>query len=457
MKIPRLMLAAPASGSGKTLITCGLLQAFQNRKQKPVSFKCGPDYIDPMFHTRVIGTKSRNLDSFLSAPDTVRMLLRENAEGCGIVVLEGVMGYYDGIAGVSTRASAYEIASITDTPVILIINAAGISLSAAALVRGFLHFREDSHICGVILNQISPMLYPRMKEQIEKETGIRVFGYVPKLSDCVIESRHLGLLMPEEIEGFQQKIRHLGEVLEKSIEIDELLQTAQRAPEISNLSEEEGIKKLISGGPLRIGVARDEAFCFFYEDNLELLKKMGAQLVEFSPLHDTHLPENICGLLLNGGYPELYAEELSNNHRMLREIAEGIRSNLPVMAECGGFMYLQNSMESKKDHKKYPMAGVIDSDSFDTGRLSRFGYVTLSGGKVFGEEVGEIPAHEFHHYDSAACGEAFLAEKPLCSRSWKCMYATDTMLAGFPHLYYYGNRKVPEAFLKACWNFKERG
>ena len=196
MKAARILLAAGASGSGKTLITCGLLQALVNRGLKTASFKCGPDYIDPMFHSRVIGAKSRNLDTFFTDSETTKYLFCENAADCDISVMEGVMGFYDGVAGTTTKASAYDLASVTDTPVILIVNSRGMSVSLAAYVKGFMEYRKDSHIQGVIFNQMSPMLYPRMKELLEKELNIKVLGYVPKMDDCVIESRHLGLVLP---------------------------------------------------------------------------------------------------------------------------------------------------------------------------------------------------------------------------------------------------------------------
>ena len=219
MKIPRILLAAGASGSGKTLITCGLLQALVNRKLKTASFKCGPDYIDPMFHSRVIGTKSRNLDTFFTDGDRTRYLLAKNAGDCEIAVMEGVMGYYDGVGGTTSRASAYDLASVTDTPVILIVNSRGMSVSLAAYVKGFLEYKNDSHIQGVIFNQMSPMLYPRMKKLLEEELSVKVLGYVPKVEDCVIESRHLGLVLPEEIPELKNRLGKLSEILEKTLDI----------------------------------------------------------------------------------------------------------------------------------------------------------------------------------------------------------------------------------------------
>ena len=217
MDIPRILLAAGASGSGKTLITCGLLQALVNRKVKVASFKCGPDYIDPMFHSRVIGTKSRNLDTFFTDAETTRYLLGKNAADCDIAVMEGVMGYYDGVGGISTKASAYDLADTTDTPVILVVNSRGMSISLAAYIKGFMEYKENSHIKGVIFNQMSPMLYPRMKKLVEEQLEVEVLGYVPKVEDCVIESRHLGLVLPEEISDLNTFLKEQKKLFDEPV------------------------------------------------------------------------------------------------------------------------------------------------------------------------------------------------------------------------------------------------
>lgn len=448
MRIPRILLAAGASGSGKTLITCGLLQALVNRNLTVASFKCGPDYIDPMFHSRVIGAKSANLDTFFTSPEVTRYLLSENAANCEIAVMEGVMGYYDGVAGTTTQASAYDLASVTDTPVILIVNSKGMSVSLAAYIKGFAEYRKDSHIKGVILNQMSPMLYPRMKELLEKETGLSVLGYVPKVEDCVIESRHLGLVLPDEIPQLRERLQKLAKILEDTLEIDEILKLAADASEVQ--AAEPRISFCLEK-PVRIGVAEDEAFCFYYKDNFRLLKSMGAELVTFSPMRDVHLPENLKGLILGGGYPELNAKKLEANVSMREEVRRALNDGMPCLAECGGFMYLHDEMEAM-DGNSYHMAGVISGRAYRTQRLNRFGYVTLTQKKeVFGmNDMGEIPAHEFHYFDSENCGDDFDAKKPASHRKWNCIHGTDTMMAGFPHLYFYGNPKVPEAFLRKC-------
>ena len=461
MKIPRILLAAGASGSGKTLITCGLLQALVNRGLKVASFKCGPDYIDPMFHSRVIGTRSRNLDTFFTDGDKTRYLLAKNASDCEIAVMEGVMGYYDGVGGITSRASAYDLASTTDTPVILIVNSRGMSVSLAAYVKGFLEYKKDSHICGVIFNQMSPMLYPRMKKLLEEELSVKVLGYVPKVEDCVIESRHLGLVLPEEIPELKSRLQKLSEVLEKTLDIDGILELAGGAPELAAPEPEMLIQKDTAFGyrteeKVRIGVADDEAFCFFYADNLNLLEQMGAELVRFSPIHDRELPEDLDGLLLSGGYPELNGEALEENQEMCTRIREVILDGMPCLAECGGFMYLHQEMEDMEGIIR-KTCGVISGKCYRTPKLTRFGYITLNARQpVFGqaaEEIGEIPAHEFHYFDSENCGTDFHASKPLSKRGWDCIHSEENLLAGYPHLYYYGNPNIPRAFLLKCLEY----
>ena len=456
MKIPRILLAAGSSGSGKTLITCGLLEALVERGLKTTSFKCGPDYIDPMFHSRVIGTKSRNLDTFFTGSEVTKYLLTRNARDCEIAVMEGVMGFYDGVAGTTTTASAYDLAKVTDTPVILIVNSRGMSVSLAAYVKGFLEYKKDSHIKGVIFNQLSPMLYPRMKKLLEEELGVAVLGYVPKVEDCVIESRHLGLVLPDEIPELKDRLHKLAGVLEETLDIDRILELAGEAPDLLD-AKPESVTDFRLSEPVRIGVAEDEAFCFFYADNFRLLGEMGAEIVPFSPMEDKQLPDDLDGLLLYGGYPELNGKKLEQNTTMKDMIREKLKAGMPCMAECGGFMYLHEEMEGM-DGNFYQMAGVIPGKAYRTPKLSRFGYVTLTQKKpALGmEDFGEIPAHEFHYFDSENCGGDFHAAKPESKRGWDCIHGTDTMLAGFPHLYYYGNPEVPKAFLKKCLAYKKQ-
>ena len=448
-KSPRILIAAPASGAGKTMITCGLLSCLKERNMEVTAFKCGPDYIDPMFHKEVLGIDSYNLDTFLCGEEGVRDILIRHTETVfeeSIAVIEGVMGYYDGLGGISVKASTYDVARATDTPVVLLVDCKGLSVSVIPLIQGFLGYREKNHIKGVILNRLSPGMYDRMKHMIEEQTSVKVYGYVPVMAEFFLESRHLGLKLPCEKAGMKEQLLKLGKRLEETVDIDGLKELAEEAPRLQLDCKKEASEKY---NGVRIGVAKDEAFCFLYEDNLEYLRTRGAELVPFSPLYDTCLPEKINGLIFYGGYPELYGQRLSENQGMKRSIKKAIEEGIPCIAECGGFLYLQEELEDDMG-QRHSMAGVLKGGSRKQKRLKRFGYLTLEEGTVFGEDVGTIPAHEFHYYDSDECGSAFTAKKPLSERTWKCMISTDTMLAGYPHLHYFGNKKVAEAFLRAA-------
>lgn len=458
---PRFMLAACASGSGKTMITCGILRALKRRGFEVSSFKCGPDYIDPMFHSRMLHTSSRNLDTFFTGREMTRYLFARGAEKTDISVMEGVMGYYDGMGLTSTAASSSDLAEVTETPVLLIVNVRGMSLSAAALIKGFLTYKTPSRIRGVILNQASGMVYKELAGQIEKELHIPVFGYVPKVPELTLESRHLGLVMPDEVDGLNEKLDLLAEKLEETLDIDGILELAASAPEICGKAPEYLERVLKSAGKIReacpvIAVARDEAFCFFYEDNLRLLEELGAEIKYFSPIYDKTLPKHTAGILLYGGYPELKAKELSENAAMREEIRKALSGGIPCLAECGGFMYLHEFVEDMEG-KAYPMAGIIPGRAYHTGKLGRFGYIGLEAREkgVLGEGKA-LKGHEFHYFDSTSCGESFLAKKPNRNRSWTCIHGRENAAMGFPHLYYYSNPAFAAEFLEKCVEYGDR-
>ena len=433
---PRILLAAPGSGSGKTLLTTGLLTLFQNRGIRCRSFKCGPDYIDPMFHKYVLGIDSCNLDSFFLSQEELRALFRKRAADAELSILEGVMGYYDGIGGNSTAASTYEVAKITDTPVILVLDGKGSSLSLAAQVKGFLDYRKDSHICGVILNKTNKMVGERLRPEIEK-LGVRYLGAVPVCETMDIKSRHLGLTMPQEQSELRGHLNAFAKQLEECLNVEGIL-------ELAGYSKKDEIRPIDSESEpptRRMAVAMDEAFCFYYQENLDFLRQQGWELIPFSPLRDAALPEQIHAILLGGGYPELYAKELSANEPMLAAIRNAHAEDIKILAECGGFLYLQEHLEDETG-RSWPVAGLIHADGFRTEKLSRLGYISLmQNGAV------RIKGHEFHYWDSTAPGSAFRAEKPQSNRGWDCMYRTDSLLAGFPHLYYLSGPDLILSFL----------
>ncbi|MEG0798299.1 MAG: cobyrinate a,c-diamide synthase [Acidaminococcaceae bacterium] len=447
--IPRLMIAAPTSGSGKTTITCGILKALLNRRLQPAAFKSGPDYIDPMFHTKVLGAHSRNLDLFLLGESTACYLLAKNVVGRDLAVLEGAMGFYDGL-GQTTQASAYALAKATQTPVVLVVNGKGAALSIAATIKGFQEFRPDSNIRGVILNNMNPMSYAYYKDAVEAETGIPLVGYFPELTDCGFESRHLGLITAGEIADLQTIMDKLAAQAEKSLDFEGLLAIAHSAPALTY--QEPQLQPLAQ---VKIAVAQDAAFCFYYQDALDLLSALGATLLPFSPLTDTHLP--VCdGLLLGGGYPELYAKELAANSTMLSSIRTALAQHLPCLAECGGFMYLLERYQ--EGTASWPWVGALAGAVELTSKLKRFGYVTLEAQQdnLLSKAGGKINAHEFHYSESTANGSTFLAVKASGRGQWECINATATLYAGYPHIHLWGNPEFAANFILACQKYAQQ-
>ena len=492
-RIPGIMIAAVGSGSGKTLITCALLHIFKQNNINPASFKCGPDYIDPMFHKKMLGVPSRNLDVFLSGRDGIMQVLRKGMRDSDLAVIEGVMGFFDGISASSSEGSSCDIARITGIPVILVVNCRGMSRSIIPIIKGFAGYDGGCSIKGVILNNISDTLFDKIREDVIRETGLPVIAHLPHMEDAVFRSRHLGLLMPDEITDMHERTVRAAEQLDKRLDIKKLLllctgDASVMPPEIitqdaitpenitpdaimpGDMPKEDmpenmqpyaittdaitpdvmppdailrerqrpEVKRARPGSDraVRIGIARDEAFCFYYEDNIELIKELGAEIVFFSPLTDEHIPD-VTGLILGGGYPELFAGTLSENISMLESIRRAAAEGMPILAECGGFLYLQEYLEDP-DKKTYPMAGIFKGRAFMTDRLRHFGYVEVIAKEDMPYlKAGEkIRGHEFHYYDTTGSGEVFEIRKPSGDRSWKGYKLVNNALGGFAHLYY---------------------
>ncbi len=462
----RVMIAGTRSGCGKTTVTCAILQALINRGCDVTSFKCGPDYIDPMFHSSVIGAPAYHLDGFFCSRDTVGYLLQKYTRE--IAVIEGVMGFYDGVGhavpnavghavsnavghavsnAVGRTASSYELAQDTRTPVILVIDGKGIGQSLGAVMYGYLHYQTPNPIIGFIFNRL-PDSMVETAQQLCNRMHVTYFGRLPVNDHCRIESRHLGLVTAAEIADLKKKMQALARLAEEHLRLDALLDAAEcpslpacQPPVVGSLTER-GVK---------IAVACDKAFCFYYQENLDLLREIGCEILPFSPLTDTALPRHASGLLLGGGYPELYAETLSQNSAMRRDIREKISAGLPVLAECGGFMYLHREMETKSG-EVFPMAGVIDGKCYPTDRLRRFGYihVTAAEDNLICRGGDTLPAHEFHYWDSDSCGSGFTARKASSGMEYACLHATDTLCAGFPHFYFYAHPDIALRFARRC-------
>ena len=465
------MIAATGSGCGKTLITCTLLELLKKRGLSVRAFKCGPDYIDPMFHRDVLGIPSKNLDLFFTDKKKTQELFLEDNDS-DVSVVEGVMGLYDGISPVSDEASSYDLACALDIPIILVVDAKGMGRSLLALIRGFLEMDREKRIKGIFLNRISTPYYNVIKEVLQDELNVQVVGHLPQQKEAVFESRYLGLKLPHELEDRRQKVEKLAAELEKTIDLEKIeeislydLYTEARALALAErhteaLAERNTEARALAHternteSPVRIAIARDEAFCFYYEDNLRYLQRAGAELIGFSPCHDTELPQNISGIILGGGYPELYAEQLSSNISMLNAIKAAFDRGIPSLAECGGFMYLHEGIRTE-DGRLYPMAGVIKGCCEYTGRLVRFGYLEIREKNLhfLSPENPVIRGHEFHYFDSDNNGTDCNSQKPVSGRSWESSHVTDSHWWGFAHLYYPSNPDFPKRFIEQCRTF----
>lgn len=460
-----ILIGAPKSGSGKTMIVCGLLALLKRKGWNPCAFKCGPDYIDGLFHSGILGVDSGNVDGFFEEPVHMRQKLAR-CEAEHFVVVEGVMGYFDGLGGISVRASSYETAHILNLPAILVVDGRGASLSLAATVKGFLEYvpkkcpggerDERNHIEGVIFNRVSPMIYGRLKELVEEELHIPVVGYVPELPFLKVESRHLGLVLPDEADGLRERMEQLADCLEESLDLELLAEIAGRGHgggDADGGSGKAQVRSGINGQKYRLGIAMDEAFCFYYKDNLELLESSGAELVYFSPVRDKEIPVHVSGLLFGGGYPEIYAKGLSGNSFMRDSVLKAARAGMPMLGECGGYLYLLESIEGT-DGRDYPMAGVFKGKGYKAGRTGRFGYIELSPVETLPYAVpGEtVRGHEFHYWDCRCHRDTYKMEarKPMGDRRWPCMRVESNVMAGFPHLYYPSCPGLVRRFADKC-------
>lgn len=449
----RLLISGTNSNCGKTTITMALLAAFKHKGLDITSFKCGPDYIDPMFHRKVLDVKTHNLDPYFCTEDMLDDQFIRNS-GQDLSIIEGAMGFYDGI-GVEGKASAWEVAKAIKSPVILILDAKGMSNSAAAIIKGFKEYKSDSMIQGVIFNGISEGLYPLLSG-IAESIGVKAYGFLPRKEEYSVESRNLGLITANEIKDIKEKINGLRDLAEKYIDLEGLLELAKQAPIIeSKVDFRDSIRtnsKLISSdkSDLRIAVSKDNAFCFMYEENIEILEDLGCEIIYFSPLKDEKLPKDISGLYLCGGYPELYKEELSKNKKLCNEIKNKMIKGIPTIAECGGFMYLHDSIEN------IPMVGFIKGNCIKTDKLQRFGYIEIKAlnDNLLCSKDESIRVHEFHYYDSENCGESFIAQKASNKLEYLCCHGFNSYYAGFPHIYLPANPDFAISFVKNALKWK---
>lgn len=427
----KIMFAATGSGKGKTTIVSGLLWLFKEKGFELHSFKCGPDYIDPKYHEVVLGLPSTNLDSYFCKKDLLRASFSDEAGPFNII--EACMGLYDGL-GVTSDCSSYQVAKDLACPVILIVDAAGKAFSMVAEISGFLSQDKAHLIKGVFLNRISSGFYEKIKPVIEEKCGIDVVGYLPKCQDIELKSRHLGLMTVEENNGLE-KIAAVGNILSETSDMDKVCEIAAGCPDIP-LQKDAFYRLSEYVNPFNknhtIAIAKDEAFWFYYKDNIKYLELAGASIIYFSPLHDRAIPENIDGIYIGGGYPENYLEALESNVTMKNSIREFAESGGHIFAECGGFMYLCNGILDAAGHI-HNMVGLFDDVAENKGKLVRFGYVDLS----FEKET--IKGHEFHHFDLSDPGAEAAVTKASSGTSYGAFRRYKNVLAGFPHLYFFSN------------------
>ncbi len=420
------MIAGVSSGIGKTTVSMGLMSLFENVSP----FKVGPDYIDTTFHQFVTGNKSYNLDLFMMGEEGVKYSFYKHHKGISIV--EGVMGLYDGIDHSLDNNSSAHLARVLDLPVILIVSGGGKSTSIAAEVLGYKMLDSRVKIASVIINRTTEAMYKHYKEAIEKYTGVECIGYLPKDESLSVSSRHLGLLQAEEIDGLREKSKHLKEILQKTIDVERLL-------EIAELGEKDGIKNPFEElkdkyKGLKVGIAKDKAFSFYYNDNLELMEDLGMELIPFSPMSDKEIPE-VDLLYFGGGYPENYAKELSSNIEMIESIREYHQKGGKIYGECGGFMYLTSRIKLL-DGKYFPMCDIIKCSVEMRDRLdiSRFGYISL-----YDKEKTLGRGHEFHYSkisDIKDDSREYRAIKPN-GKEWACVFKEKNCRVGYPHIHFF--------------------
>ncbi|HHY73948.1 MAG TPA: cobyrinate a,c-diamide synthase [Bacillus bacterium] len=451
----RLVIAGTNSGVGKTTLTIGLMAAFKKRGLAIQGFKCGPDYIDPTYHTAVTGRTSRNLDSWMLPHDVVKEIFSRANKDVNLSIIEGVMGLYDGKDPLTNGGSTAEISMIIDAPVLLVVNCASMARSAAAIVKGFQVLEPKVKIAAVIANRVgSEGHYKLVKAAIEQECGIPVVGYLLKEDDIEIPERHLGLIPTIERGELEPFFEKLGELMERTIDLDKLLKIAEtsklEAPTSSIFSHS---KKC----GVRIAVARDAAFNFYYEENLELLEAKGAELVYFSPLKGEVLAKDVHGLYIGGGFPEEFADKLSEIEAVKISIKQAIENGIPTLAECGGFMYLTESIETTAG-EIFPMVGVIPGRVKMQKRLAALGYREICGeqNNFLLPPALEAKGHEFHYSTFEAQEQTAFAYKTKGMRGIKKEgYMSYNLISGYTHFHFASCPQMVENWLKKCMEWKK--
>ncbi|RUL50803.1 cobyrinate a,c-diamide synthase [Lysinibacillus antri] len=452
----RIVIAGTGSGVGKTTLTIGLMAALMKRGLTVQGFKCGPDYIDPSYHTSVTKRVSRNLDSWMLTKDVVLDVFTNGSKGTDISIIEGVMGFYDGKNPETNEGSTAEISVITKSPVLLVVNCASMARSAAAIVKGFQCFAEGPNIVGVIANKVgSEGHFQLVKQAIEKECGIPVIGYLKRELDIEIPERHLGLIPSLERGELDPFFDKLGTLISESIDIDRLLDisVAKTLPKNQSSIFENNKEAVV-----KIAVAKDTAFNFYYPENLELMEARGIELLYFSPLADEAIPEDADGLYIGGGFPEEFAEILAENETSKYSIKKAIENGIPTLAECGGFMYLTQSIETT-DHEKFNMVGVIPGKVQMQNKLAALGYREISGQNANYLLIdSKAKGHEFHYSTFHSTEEAIpYAYETVGMRGKKQEgYLLHNLVAGYTHFHFASCPEMVDRWIEKCIENRRR-
>jgi cobyrinic acid a,c-diamide synthase len=455
-KCPRLVIAGTHSGVGKTSIVLGILGALRDRGVQVQGFKVGPDFIDPMYHREVTGSPSYNLDAWLMGQDGVRKTLARLAPTNGVAIVEGVMGMFDG-RSTGTEGSTAEVAAILESPVLLVVDVGGMSRSAAALVQGYARFDPDLHVAGVILNRVGgPRHYQLVKTAIEEQAGVPVWGYLAWNDGLVLSERHLGLVPVGEDAAFQRVCMELGAAAARTIDTAAIIAAAESAPALE-VPADDG--PFVAATMVRVGVARDAAFNFYYDANLQWLRRWGAELVEFSPLVDRALPVDIDGLYFGGGFPEVFAKGLAENVSCMTSLRQAHQAGMPIYAECGGLMYLVEAIQDAAS-ARYPMVGLLPGVCRLTERLQNFGYkeVATLRDSLLGPAGLRTRGHEFHYsvWEGRPPASSLYRTRSSHGDEHEEGYSVENLTASYVHLHFDACPHVSRALVEKAVAFRSQ-
>jgi cobyrinic acid a,c-diamide synthase len=449
------VVAGTASGVGKTTVTLALMAAFRERRLVVQPFKCGPDFLDAGHHSAICGRVARNLDTWMLDGEANRVIFENATYDADVAIVEGMMGLYDGVGGGTDEGSTAEIAKLLNVPVVLVLDAANSARSIAAIVKGFESFDAKLRFAGIVLNGVSSTDHYRMLEAAIREvTATPLLGRIPKDPSITIPERYLGLHTIEEQSSSGQYAARLREIARQHLDLKQLLEPSSPGVASSSVKSPTQINPLSSGkSRVRIGVARDKAFSFYYEDNFDLLREHGAECVFFSPLADLHLPQNLDALYLGGGYPELYADTLSRNMQMSAEI-RSFASSKPIYAECGGLVYLGRSL-ALLDDNVLPMSGVLPLDFEMTPHLVQFGYVDVEfvADCLLGEKGTTVRGHSFHCSRLRSLGNlptVYHVQYSLSGQAEPEGFAYKNVLASYIHLHFRGSPVIAASLVEAA-------